>query len=805
MKTKHLFLAMALPVAFAACSSEEIVEGVQNQNLDARKALGNVELVFGDGAESRMTAEGGNIGFVVGDGVGASLVDVYSKNADATKAAVAINNYLLTDFIQTNYQYKYDGSSWTTTARMVEGNYMFYAPYNGNHLTRTAIKTGVENQELTLAEDGTIDAYSAIDGFLKSGQPAYVGYKFLKAEGQDLKLSVDMKPIYAYPLITLDNSDEDAEKDVTITKIAFMSANLISEAGITIGNKSNIAAKNAEGVVGNLFNEGATAAKNGAWVTNKYMIGNRTTAVIDEANAKKANVMTVTMPEGAYTVKAGKKASFHVVLPAAAYSDLVAYVYTSKGEAYEVDLNVTLSAGKIYPDVEYNTTSGAAYEATKGKKLTIDLNENTVAAPTIVSTTQELIDAVATAGDDIALTLGSEDVKLTAEVVAAANPNIVYTINNAISVVGGTENALEVENFEFKDAVTIASGKVALALPSGSAAVTVKAGADLQALSTGISVTNYGNLTVGSSAATMIAEGTVLAGLANAGTVTINKWSSIPTEVTNLGTITNYAAEIPAKIKGTWVNEGKIVLNGVYELHDGSLKNNGTIDAATNNPTFRLVGSTLENIGTLNVNSAANLVFKASENVNGSTKSTLKAKGLFTGNAITANSAAARIELYDGYQTVNAFTVSGEGVLAYVKETWNDTGTLNPVMPTNANVLVVKDLTIADATILPVANIEFSANATFNVNNDITISSDSKFTLAGNATIKGVKTITVNTGKKLDIVVPKQATLSVSAVTFAGAGNVNITGYAATGDDASTLENNGATLTSVTTTNIALN
>ena len=175
MKTKHLFLAMALPLAFAACTSEEIIENAQDQNLDARKALGEVELVFGDEVNSRMTAEGGNIGFVVGDGVGACLVDVYSKNADAAKAAVAINNYLLTDYIQTNYQYKYDGSSWATTARMVEGNYVFYAPYNGEHLARTAIKTGVNNvQNLTLAEDGTIDKYSALDEFLKSGQPAYV-------------------------------------------------------------------------------------------------------------------------------------------------------------------------------------------------------------------------------------------------------------------------------------------------------------------------------------------------------------------------------------------------------------------------------------------------------------------------------------------------------------------------------------------------------------------------------------------------------------------------------------------------------
>ena len=800
---------MALPLAFAACTSEEIIENAQDQNLDARKALGEVELVFSDEVNSRMTAEGGNIGFVVGDGVGACLVDVYSKNSDAAKAAVAINNYLLTDYIQTNYQYKYDGSSWATTARMVEGNYVFYAPYNGNHLARTAIKTGIVNQELTLAEDGSIDAYSAIDGFLKSGQPAYVGYKFLKAAGQDLKVSVDMKPIYAYPLITLDNSDEDAEDNVTITKIAFLSSKLVSEASITVGNAANIAAKNAEGVVGNLFNEGATAAKNGSWATNKYMIGNKTSNVIDEANAKKANVITVTMPEGAYTVKAGEKASFHVVLPAEAYTDLTAYVYTSKGEAYKTVLGTTLSGGKIYPNAEYNTTTGNAYEATKGKKFTVDLMENTTAAPTIVSTTQELVDAVATAGDDIALTLGSEEVKLTSEVVKAANPSITYTINNAIAVVGGTDAALNVENFEFSNGATIESGKVALATTTA-ATVTVKKGAELQALSSTITAKVSGHLTVGSSAADEAAEGIALAGLevTTGATVTINKWSSIPTDVKNAGTITNYAANLPAILNGTWVNEGKIVLDGIYELRDGSMKNNGTIDAATENPTFRLIGSTLENIGTLNIAATGgNLVFKKSTLTTGATKSTLKAKGLFTGAAIKALNAEARIELYDGYQAVNAFTVATGGVLAYVKETWDDTGNLNPVMPTNANTLVVKDLTIKDASTLPVANIEFSAGATFNVNSDITISNDSKITLAGSATIKGIKTITVAATKKLDIIVPKQSTLSISAVTFAGSGKVNIIGYAATGDDKSTLENNGATLPAgvVTTTTIAIN
>ena len=602
---------MALPVAFAACTSEELVEGVQNQNLDARKALGDVELAFGEGAESRLAvSEAGAFLWSEGDGVGACLVDVYAPTGDEDDAA--IKNYKLTDYIQTNYQYKRDAAGkWTTTARMVEGNYMFYAPYNGNHLARTSIMAGAPTvQNLALKEDGTINQYSALDEFVKSGKPAYVGYKFLAAEGQENKVSVNLKPIYAYPEITIDNTSLSAseERDLTITKVVITyTGGFETEAPITIGTKDAVAAAATEGVVGMLYDYGTHNATNnphGAWITNnKNMKGNRTSQITGTAK-KENNVVTINMPDGAYTVAIGETVKFNVVLPAEAYnaSTTTIYAYTAEGKAIKLPLGsaFALSTGKIYVDGRYKadgTFSSTMADPLKVKNVKA---EALVAAPNIVYTTEELETLVASASADVdAITFANDEVKLTAAVAdAAANTELSYTIDSPVSIIGGTaEKPVAVNKFTFKNGATIESGVVTVKGNTGDieveegATLNINDGAAAAATLEAGTITNYGTVNVyeklTAEALTLKSGSTLNVEVADNAQAAMNiDFDATETDANDeiigatLNLKKNFAVDAALTVdegSTSTISSGAVVTVAAALTNNGSMTNNGTI------------------------------------------------------------------------------------------------------------------------------------------------------------------------------------------------------------------------------------
>ena len=162
--------------------------------------------------------------------------------------------------------------------------------------------------------------------------------------------------------------------------------------------------------------------------------------------------------------------------------------------------------------------------------------------------------------------------------------------------------------------------------------------------------------------------------------------------------------------------------------------------------------------------------------------------------------------------TAFAYETAGEGVIAYVVETWNETltGANAPKLPTtvcaNFNMLSVKNLTLGTGTenILVTATskdivptIELQDGGVFHVTENVTFAEDKTINLLGSATIKGTKTITVGTGKTLAINVPALGTLTTQLITIDG--TVTIDGYAATGDYKSTWINSGAVITATAT------
>ena len=206
MKKTRILSVLTLASLMAACSNEEIVvsEKIQ-QDLSVRPLVENTTI--GDAIESRMAITGAyRPQFVDGDKIGAVLIDepTYTSktnyNTLKRNGATSISLYNIVNGLGSNYPYERVEGAWYTQAELVEGNYMFYAPYNAanssvrfNPVVKVPAKQTITSQT------------SAIEEFAASGEIVKVGYAFMDAEGS-MKPSVAMQDVFAYPLITLKNS-----------------------------------------------------------------------------------------------------------------------------------------------------------------------------------------------------------------------------------------------------------------------------------------------------------------------------------------------------------------------------------------------------------------------------------------------------------------------------------------------------------------------------------------------------------------------------------------------------------------------
>lgn len=388
MKTKHLLTGLVLPALFAACTAEEIEssKGVMTQeDLSARPSVGNVVLNFGN-IDSR--AELGDnsfnsIKFIAGeDAIGARIIDKYV--ADDTKDAdgknVAWKDYSIVDeYASSNYQYVYNDGKWETTALMVEGNYMFYFPYNAKNVARGPLEIITPtHQTIKPNEEG--GERNAIAELYAGENPAFVGYKFIAAENQGLTQNVEMQHLFAYPQITLVNDflvankkGDKVETDLTISKVVFSADNLYEKYTI----------KHSE-FRKNLTEKFSYLAKGATTATTLIEAGNWTDA---ESFLKKASIESITyaQAEGAKTVEItvefedglelgfDEEYSFNVVLPATVYEggDLTMKIYTDDDKMigtktiegdetlyneafFDNSKKMTFAPGKRYSTQEYN-------------------------------------------------------------------------------------------------------------------------------------------------------------------------------------------------------------------------------------------------------------------------------------------------------------------------------------------------------------------------------------------------------------------------------------------------------------------
>lgn len=420
MRSNKLISMLAMAAVMVGCSQEELLT-VDNQQLASndlakRPVIGQVE--FGLGVESRMALKDGsslNLAYQEGDKVGAALIDVALAPGDTVRGRKAgygndpyswtydqyLNNhrygsspnwvyyttaglsakdfYNTVEYISSNYPYTRNADgAFESEANLLEGNYMFYMPYNAAHLNRKPIEAVLPQvqdcsddvmRETTWKDGEKIQASStALSQFYAGtmagfeGAPVLVGYKFLEApkDGSLIKPVVEMNHLYAYPMITIKNdfngyfyNNTNGKASATARATATMTIDSIQVyyAGASADPYFYKAPVNSANIAGQL-------EKDGLWEAEKLQTGAVTAEVLGTAtneaythtntlNTDKTKVAAANIPASNDRVTmvigkelaAGASYSFHAILPAGNYGkgDLKARIFaTINGKRYVI-------------------------------------------------------------------------------------------------------------------------------------------------------------------------------------------------------------------------------------------------------------------------------------------------------------------------------------------------------------------------------------------------------------------------------------------------------------------------------------
>ena len=403
MKTKHLLTGLVLPALFAACTAEEIESSKGNmtqEDLSARPSVGNVVLNFGN-VDSR--AELGSTAFNAikfnadEDAIGARIIDTYAAAGlkDANGERVAWKDYTITNgFASSNYQYVYNGEGWETSALMVEGNYMFYYPYNAKNVARGPLEIVTPTLQ-TVKPNEKDGERNPIAELYASENPVFVGYKFIDAEEQGLVQNVDMQHIFAYPQITLVNdfitynkNGRKVETDLTISKVVFKAENLVEKYTVNHTNFRNSLTPEFSYLAKKTDKKETVLIEAGDWTEAETLLKKANIASIAQASNKEVEI-TVEF-EGGLELAYGEEYAFNVVLPAAVYAAeaLEMTVYTEDGQMIGIvdgdteavkyfanNKKMTFAPGKRYATEEYNfpTTGAPSPKKTAGNSAVFEL------------------------------------------------------------------------------------------------------------------------------------------------------------------------------------------------------------------------------------------------------------------------------------------------------------------------------------------------------------------------------------------------------------------------------------------------
>ena len=356
MRTKHILTALAIPALFAACVADDFNEAITSGDMAQRALLSeDFKLNFG-GADTRFSA--GDAGaplefsYEVGDAIGGAIIDQF----DPTQTD-PVKRFPIVPYVSTNHPFVLNAQGeWAIEHTMVEGNYLFYFPYNENNHARTAPVYSIPVMQDLSDKDGKFDPKAAVEKYNMA-----VGAQFLEKE--DLNASLQLVNIYGYARIkvTLDNHYAGSNVDKIVLQAAdgypFVLSGQLSNSKISTLYKSEDFAKTLE-----------TKTK-----TSDFELLEADTdakGYYDEEMERTSPVMVAKAPEGtAMEVDAQNNKTFetYIVIPAGEYRHTVnVYLYTTDGNIYAGSVaNLTVDRNKVKGvEVRVGETESVPYVVT---------------------------------------------------------------------------------------------------------------------------------------------------------------------------------------------------------------------------------------------------------------------------------------------------------------------------------------------------------------------------------------------------------------------------------------------------------
>lgn len=356
MKTKHILTALALPLAFTACTQDEFesVNGIQS-DLNNRPVVGQVAFYDGEDAATRLAnPETGAMEFANGDQFGMVLMDESTTITGNNIVTIGNNRkYQLVNKAYTNYPFTKNGNVWSSEAELVEGNYFYYMPYTNNQTDKSKNRVSRDGGlQWTISANQnafTADAPEKLASFnaVKDNQ-LYIGYEMLNADAPETSLENKMVAAHGTIGFVLKNTDATA---VTIKRIVLgYNSKTASTSNFKLTGSLNVNAgyanldadtyTDAEGE-GNVVDATANLAevfslyKNATSVERNDFTKNP--LIVGSANFLSADATTTTasialnFPKN-YILAQGQSAFANMVVPSTTdLNELVATVYTDKG------------------------------------------------------------------------------------------------------------------------------------------------------------------------------------------------------------------------------------------------------------------------------------------------------------------------------------------------------------------------------------------------------------------------------------------------------------------------------------------
>lgn len=785
MRTKHLFTALMLPAVFAACTQDDLVDVNNNKMQTERISVGEISIVAGNDADSRWAAESedafNSVLVEAGDELGAVLVDQMAatplKPADMHASYTALDHkalYELTDNVNTNYGFEQSGNSWTSYAKMVEGNYLFYFPFQADHNNREALTSILPNVQDLNVTNNVVDKLSAINGVFDGGKTIMgMAYKFIdRADGANV--SATFRPLYAYPLVSLVN----AYKVYNNTTQAWEYPNLVVKQIALVHNGTGFATKHTVNAAGAATTSALTTQSgavkafteaysytNTSSTTTNVAAGNfievsgekydaQTSEVLSAVNGEVSKAI-VLKPSTDITLAYGQKTEFHVVIPAEAYgsTDLTLQILTNKGTFVKTLANPAIAAGRRYPLSEYldNGTviaptldpDGSLIEVGKGSEYQVAM-ATPATASVIVSSTSDLVAQLR----NVASTVGVTSLDVTPltkdvcfdEAVAAAfkanvNANFILNINGDITLTAGmTSGTVDTKTINVNGKAYVNGTSVSLTEDW-----TISNGVEVTGGTLNIATvpTITGGLTIKSGATVNVAAGLAPTfDFANAGT--LNTYSAVSL-ASNTGIVTigaNATQSAPKTL--TW--GGKFVgsTNGTINVSQyctvnlttatatnaGTINNYGTINnVLVNNKTINNYG-TLTNVENNSYIYLENVNAQVTNITNGGTKGHIK-NNIDVVTEIDANTLANQYVYYEfANQTINGGLYPQAGKVNTIRltnSTWSPSATQDlatyKMELSGATISVYTPgvvVTLGDIHVFATSTIKGSAEATVN-------------------------------------------------------------------------------------------